>query len=160
MVPAHPPRKSAKEASMHTHPSHPLRHLLLVALAGFGAGIARADSGGHAPAAARYEAERAACLRGYSPQSVDTCLREAAAARAEAGRSSAQDDDAARLRANQQRRCEPLPDELRRDCIVRMQGEGTVSGSVAGGGIYRELITEIETEDRASKAESASTDRP
>jgi hypothetical protein len=134
--------------------------MLLMAMAGFSVGIALADSGGHASPAARYEAERAACLRGNSPQNVDTCLREAAAARAEAGRSGAQDDDSARWRANQQRRCVPLPDALRRDCIARMQGEGTVSGSVASGGIYRELTTEIESDDQSPKPEPASKDRP
>lgn len=42
---------------------------------------------------------------------------------------------------NQFRRCNALrgPDKI--DCIARMAGEGTRSGSVEGGGIYRELIT-------------------
>ena len=37
---------------------------------------------------------------------------------------------------NALQRCERLPDE-----VSRMQGQGATSGSVAGGGIYRELMT-------------------
>jgi hypothetical protein len=37
-------------------------------------------------------------------------------------------------------RCDALSGDDNRDCLARMAGEGTVSGSVAGGGIYRELV--------------------
>lgn len=40
-------------------------------------------------------------------------------------------------------RCEPLRADDRNDCVARMQGQGTRSGSVAGGGLYRELITVV-----------------
>ena len=42
---------------------------------------------------------------------------------------------------NALRRCEPLRDPDRQDCVARIRGEGTTSGSVAEGGIYRELVT-------------------
>ena len=45
------------------------------------------------------------------------------------------------LRRNALKRCVPLPDAERKDCVARMQGQGTISGSVEGGGIYRELVT-------------------
>lgn len=45
------------------------------------------------------------------------------------------------LMRNALKRCEPLPPTLRSDCLARMQGQGSTSGSVAGGGIYRELVT-------------------
>ena len=36
-------------------------------------------------------------------------------------------------------RCVPLPPADQEDCVRRMQGEGTIIGSVEEGGIYREL---------------------
>ena len=35
----------------------------------------------------------------------------------------------------------PLPDEERQACEARIRGLGTTSGSVAGGGILRQLVT-------------------
>ena len=46
-----------------------------------------------------------------------------------------------RYARNALKRCEPLSEPDRGDCVARMQGGGTTSGSVAGGGIYRELVT-------------------
>lgn len=100
----------------------------------------------------RFEQEHAACLSGNSPQDRPTCLREAGAARAEAradaradtrtaGRRDTQTGDAARYAGNQLRRCEALPADDRTACVARMKGQGTTTGSVAGGGIYRELVT-------------------
>ncbi len=95
-----------------------------------------------AAAAARsvYEAERAACIRGESNQDRETCLKEAAAAYAEARR-GALPGDTTQLKANATRRCDALPPADRKDCLARMAGQGTTSGSAAGGGIYRELVT-------------------
>jgi hypothetical protein len=42
---------------------------------------------------------------------------------------------------NAQKRCQALPDDDRRACLARMRGHGSTSGSVSGGGIYRELVT-------------------
>ena len=91
-------------------------------------------------AAAVYERERTACITGQSNQDRETCLREAAAARAEAMHRASSPDEAT-LQANRIRRCAALPAEERRDCELRMSGAGTQSGSVAEGGIYRELVT-------------------
>ena len=93
-----------------------------------------------ADAEARYRQELALCDSGSSNQGRDTCLKEARAAHAEAlkaapGATTAPDPRNASLR------CEPLQGDERRDCLARMQGAGTVSGSVAGGGILRELVT-------------------
>ena len=95
---------------------------------------------GLAEAQARYERERAVCMSGQSNQDRATCLREAGAAFAQAKRDGLDDGSAPYVR-NALQRCEPLPDEDRRACVSRMQGQGTTSGSVAGGGIYRELVT-------------------
>jgi hypothetical protein len=42
---------------------------------------------------------------------------------------------------NALKRCEPLREPDRQDCVLRTQGQGTTTGSVAAGGIYRELVT-------------------
>lgn len=89
-----------------------------------------------------YQQDRAACMSGASNQDRATCLREAAAALQESkagnlGKGVRSDEQ------NRFRRCDPLPSGDREDCIRRMNGEGTVSGSVEGGGIYRELVTPV-----------------
>jgi hypothetical protein len=88
----------------------------------------------------RYQQERAACLSGQTNQSREDCLREAAAALAD-GKRGQLDDVGVNYEANQRARCVPLPAEERRDCMARMTGQGTISGSVQAGGIYRELVT-------------------
>lgn len=101
-----------------------------------------ADAYGPAGSQSRYQAERGACLGGQSHQDRATCLREAAAARAEAQRGRLDNgNDAADFERNAILRCQPLPDDQRRDCVARMQGMGTAEGSVAEGGIYREMVT-------------------
>jgi hypothetical protein len=74
-----------------------------------------------------------------SNQDRATCQREAAAAAADARRGRL-DDGPADYRANALRRCEALPEADRDACRLRMTGHGTTSGSVEGGGIYREYI--------------------
>lgn len=65
----------------------------------------------------------------------DPSVREAQAAK----RERVQNEDPAQLERNRFTRCEALPADDRDYCILRMKGEGTVSGSVEGGGILREL---------------------
>ncbi len=69
----------------------------------------------------------------------DPAVREAQAARVEAKRGGLSDVDEARREQNRFARCDAHQGEDRDYCIRRMKGEGTVSGSVEGGGIYREL---------------------
>ena len=99
----------------------------------------------NADAAARYQQERATCMKGQSNQDRTTCLKEAGAAYAEAkrgglkvtGSSGGQDARA----ANATQRCTGLPAEESKACMARMRGEGSTSGTAAGGGILRELVT-------------------
>jgi len=79
----------------------------------------------------------AACAQSHQDRA--TCQREAAAAAADARRGRL-DDGPADYRANALRRCEALPEADRDACRLRMTGHGTASGSVEGGGIYREYI--------------------
>jgi hypothetical protein len=69
----------------------------------------------------------------------DPAVREAQAARVEARRGGLTDVDQAQRDRNLYARCDAHQGEDREYCIRRMKGEGTVSGSVEGGGIYREL---------------------
>ncbi len=69
----------------------------------------------------------------------DPAVREAQAARVEAKRGGLRDVDEAQRERNRYARCDAHQGEDREYCIRRMNGEGTVSGSVEGGGIYREL---------------------
>lgn len=90
---------------------------------------------------ARYQRERAVCMSDRPIDDRAICLQEASTALAAAKRGSLDDDPATPYASNALRRCERLADEDRRDCLMRMRGRGTTSGSVTGGGIYRELVT-------------------
>jgi hypothetical protein len=106
------------------------------------AGVAAAAGSNLAEAQARYAQDRAACISGQSNQDRATCLREAGAALQEA-KSGRIDDGNSSYKQNQLIRCDRLSAGERDDCLRRMRGEGTVSGSVEGGGIYRELRTTV-----------------
>jgi hypothetical protein len=101
-----------------------------------------AEVGGAADAKARYEQERSRCLSGQSGQDLKTCLREAGAALQES-RQGHLDDHGASYTRNALERCKPLPSDEAKDCRDRILGQGavSVSGSVKGGGLYREKVT-------------------
>ena len=92
---------------------------------------------------ARYQRDSALCMSSRYQGDRDECLSEASTARSMALPPEV-DPDPGRYARNALKRCEPLPEPDRRDCVARMQGQGTTRGTVAGGGIYRELVT-IET---------------
>jgi len=102
--------------------------------------IAMAAAADMSEAKARYQQERATCISGRSHQDRTTCLREAGAALAESKRGNL-GGGMGQYEQNQLRRCDAHPAEDREDCLRRMRGEGTISGSVEGGSIYRELRT-------------------
>ena len=89
-----------------------------------------------------YQRDRAACMSGQTSQDRATCLREASAALQEARRGNL-DDGQAQFERNRLLRCDKQPPEDRQDCVRRMRGEGSTSGSVEGGGILRELVTPV-----------------
>ena len=117
-----------------------LARWLMLLVAGSGMATQAVTKADLAQAQARYQQERAICLAGQSPQDRATCLKEAGAALAEARRGNLDSDPASYL-ANQQHRCDRLSGDEQRDCLARMRGRGTTQGSVAGGGILRELVT-------------------
>ena len=93
-------------------------------------------------AQARYEQEREMCVDGQTAESLATCMREAGAALAQARRGQLDDGDAP-YALNARRRCDVLVGSDRDACLERMNGQGSTSGSVASGGIYRELVTTV-----------------
>ena len=123
-------------------------HTLQVLRRGVGMGLVVLVFGQAFPAAAqdrserlrRFEADRQACLSGKSSQVLDACIKEAKAALAERP-GSTPTVSPEQLQRNSMARCDALTGEERTACVARMRGEGTISGSVPGGGVMRELIT-------------------
>lgn len=91
---------------------------------------------------AKYRYERQKCLSGRSHQDRATCLKEAGAALAEARRGRLDNGVSERqLAENRVARCAAQPEAERADCERMARGEGTVVGSVEGGGVIKELVT-------------------
>lgn len=101
-----------------------------------------------------YQKEHARCLAGQSGQSQQTCLKEAGAAR-DAARANQLGSGDANLDADARDRCMPMAGDERRDCLARVAGQGSASGSVKSGGIIRETVTTT-TQPAASGPASAS----
>lgn len=85
--------------------------------------------------------ERAACMSGNTQQDRATCLREAnnAAADKRAGKLDSGTDYAANALA----RCDVLTGEDKAACQARIVGYGSTAGSVAGGGVIRQVETVV-----------------
>lgn len=94
------------------------------------------------PARLQYEQERADCMSGRTNEPRNICLREAAAAYAEArhGTLTMPGDGPEQWMANALKRCEAQrSDDDRQLCERRVRGEGKVEGSVAAGGQLQTL---------------------
>ena len=92
-------------------------------------------------AQSRYRQDIAACDSGQSNQDRATCRREAGSALAEAKR-GALDDAAPQYQQNALQRCNVHKDaEERLACEARVNGQGTIEGSAAAGGILRQSVT-------------------
>jgi len=79
----------------------------------------------------------------------DPAVHEAQAARQEARQGKLKDNaDETQREANKYARCDYLKGDDREYCIRRMNGEGTVTGSVEGGGLSRELRVIVPAEKR------------
>lgn len=89
-----------------------------------------------------YKREVQACNSGRIQQARETCLLEARNAHAALlrGELTRQNDD---FRANALARCEPLAGEYKAACKARVMGFGTTTGSVADGGLLREVETVV-----------------
>jgi len=126
-----------------THRMLPIWGLCLaaaVSLLGLSAAVAAADNAATVSAKARLQQDRMVCSRIRDQGERDECLSEAST-RYAGTQPSNPDENPAQLMRNALKRCEPLREPDRQDCVLRTQGQGTTTGSVAGGGIYRELVT-------------------
>jgi len=86
--------------------------------------------------------EKAACHSGMTQQDYVTCMREATNAAAEK-RSGKLDDSGGQFQANALKRCDVLKGEDQIACQARILGYGSTSGSVAGGGVVRQVETVV-----------------
>ena len=89
-----------------------------------------------------YQQDRKFCMSGQSNQDKKTCLREAGAAR-EAAKKGNLSKGSVSYDQDALARCKVLPPTDQADCARRVHGGGTVSGSVAEGGVIRETTTTI-----------------
>jgi hypothetical protein len=89
-----------------------------------------------------YQQEVQACMSGRTQEDQATCLREARNAQAEKKR-GALDNAGGQFQANAVARCDVLTGEDKAACQARMMGFGSTSGSIAGGGLLREVETVV-----------------
>lgn len=93
-------------------------------------------------ASGSYQQEVNACMTGKTQQDQETCLREARNAQADKKR-GVLDNSGAQFDANAKARCDVLAGEEKAACEARLMGYGSTSGSVAAGGVLREVETVV-----------------
>jgi hypothetical protein len=93
-------------------------------------------------ASGSYQQEVNACLTGKTQQDQATCLREARNAQADKKR-GVLDNAGAQFDANAKARCDVLTGEDKAACEARLMGYGSTTGSVAAGGVLREVETVV-----------------
>jgi hypothetical protein len=92
---------------------------------------------------AQYREDVARCKSGSSGQDMAACMREAGASLVERRRNGLTNPTDPQRNATA--RCDSLPAAARQDCMAQMSGQGdtTVQGSVAGGGVLRETVIQV-----------------
>ncbi|MBX3657117.1 MAG: hypothetical protein KF740_01655 [Ramlibacter sp.] len=86
------------------------------------------------------QVEKSKCLSGLTQQDTATCLKEANNAAADKKR-GVLDNPGENYAANAVQRCEVLMGEDKIACQARVVGYGSTDGSVAGGGVIRQIET-------------------
>ena len=126
---------------MNTRRCHTVAWLAAALLAVGGVAQASPKARNVDPLRLQYERERANCMTGQTSQPRDVCLKEAGAAYAQArqGRLISTGDRPEEWANNALKRCQAQPVEDREMCERRVR-EGTVTGSVEGGGQLRTLV--------------------
>lgn len=104
------------------------------------------------------QSERAACHSGNTQQDKATCLREANNAAADKRRGVL--DSGTNYEANALARCDVLSGEDKAACQARIAGYGNTTGSVAAGGVLREVETVMVPADAASVTIEPKTSDP
>jgi hypothetical protein len=114
----------------------------LLAVTAAAAQMAAPPDGAALDTSGNYQAEVRACMAGKTGEDQATCLKEARNAQADKKR-GVLDNANGQFEANARARCNALAGEDRSACEARMMGYGNVSGSVAGGGVLREVETVV-----------------
>ena len=131
---------------MNRNSAHSRKSLVsfgVIALLAVGAATAQVASGTTGiDASGSYQSEVNACMTGKTQQDQATCLREARNAQADKRRGVL--DTSGNLAANAMGRCEVFQSsEDKAACQARVMGMGSAEGSVAGGGLIREVETVV-----------------
>ena len=113
----------------------------LLAVTAAAAQVAAPAEGAQIDTSGNYQSEVQSCMQGKTGQAQADCLKEARNAQADKKRGIL--DSGANYQANARARCSVLNGEDRAACEARMMGYGTVTGSVAGGGVIREVETVV-----------------
>lgn len=110
-------------------------------------------------ASGSYQQEVQACMRGQTQQDRATCMEEARNAQADKKRGVL--DTAGSLEANAMARCNVFTaGEDKAACEARVMGMGNMEGSVAGGGVIREVETVVLPEGQRSVTIEPKTSDP
>lgn len=96
-----------------------------------------------------------ACSDGTASEDRATCLKETGAAQAEARRGQLSNPSST-FDQNALQRCQALPADEQEPCRLRVHGVGTTTGSVAGGGVLREVVTPVPASGQAGTASGGS----
>ncbi|MDQ2779322.1 MAG: hypothetical protein M3Y32_07170 [Pseudomonadota bacterium] len=114
----------------------------LAAAAGLTASNVASAADSHKAVEKRFKQESVACIQMKDRDAEQACKKEALAARAEA-QNDRLTEPGADFAANAQARCKGLPQPEQKNCLARVQGQGVQSGSVASGGVLRELTVPV-----------------
>ena len=126
-------------------PFKTLSHLLATAIVLLAATTAHTAGKNDSAVNEALQRDLATCQKAADADARHDCRREAYAVRDEARRGTLA--EGADFDRNRFARCEVHKDPTERSyCERRMRGEGTVSGSVEGGGLLRELKVTIPAE--------------
>ena len=88
------------------------------------------------------QSELAACVSGRTQQDRQTCMTEVRNANA-AKRAGKVDNSGGRFKENARARCDVFQGEEQIACQARIAGYGDSAGSVAGGGVIRQVETVV-----------------
>lgn len=92
------------------------------------------------------KSELAACTSGKTQQDRATCMTEVRNANA-AKRAGKLGNSNGQFAANALKRCDVFKGEDQAACRARIVGQGKIEGSVAGGGVLREVETVVTTSE-------------
>ena len=110
-------------------------------------------------ASGSFQQEVNACMTGKTQQDQATCLREARNAQADKKR-GVLDNAGAQFDSNAAARCEVLQGEEAAACQARVMGYGNTTGSVAAGGVLREVETVVLPAGQSSVTIEPKTSEP